>query len=244
MTTYAIAHRGLSQAHEENGLEAISAALALVPVVEVDVRCTRDAVPVCTHDIDLMRTHGSPVKVGQLDQATLRERAPGIATLAEVLDLVAQLDGAIMLDVKVSRPRAIEAIERVVAASAIEWNDGRQLRRGEPLDARTATFQSADAQLLQAFRARTGAGCLELVRGTASARELILGAPFITAYAQGVTIPDALGTRGMLRMLRGLRLGSYVYTVNDDDRFRELAANGASGVYTDVVDRVGVPARS
>ena len=38
----------------------------------------------------------------------------------------------------------------------------------------TATFQSADAQLLQAFRARTGAGCVELVRGSSSVRELVL----------------------------------------------------------------------
>lgn len=239
MTTYAIAHRGLSEAYEENSLDAVAAALELVPVVEVDVRCTRDAVPVCTHDIDLRRTHGSSDKVGLLEHAELRERAPAIATLAEVLDLVAEHDGAVMLDVKVSRPRAIEAIEQVVAQSRVAWNDGRQLRRGEPLDPRTATFQSADAQLLQAFRARTGAGCLELVRASSSARELMLGAPFIAAYAQGVTIPDVLATRGMLRMLRGLRLGAYVYTINDPARFEELAAAGASGVYTDIADAVG-----
>jgi glycerophosphoryl diester phosphodiesterase len=236
--SYAIAHRGLSVAHEENSLEAFRAALDCTKVVEVDVRCTSDAVPVCTHDISLERTHGDPTKLGQLTFDELRSRAPGIPSLAEVLDLVAEHDGAIMLDVKVSRPRAIEAIEAIVAASRIEWNDGRQLRRGEPHDPRTATFQSADAQLLQAFRARTGAGCVELIRGSSTARELMLGAPFITAYAQGVTIPDVLATRGMLRMLRGLRLGTYVYTVNDPARFRELDEAGASGVYTDVADTI------
>lgn len=234
--SYAIAHRGLSVAHAENSLEAIEAALRHTHVVEVDVRCTHDAVPICTHDVSLSRTHGDPVKLGQLDHGELRRRAPGIPTLAEVLDLVAEHDGAAMLDVKVSRPRAIAAIEQVVADSAIDWNDGRQVRRGEPLDPGTATFQSADSQLLQAFRARTGAGCLELVRGSSSARELMLGAPFITAYAQGVTIPDALATRGMLRMLRGLRLGAYVYTVNDPARYGELLEWGASGIYTDVAD--------
>jgi glycerophosphoryl diester phosphodiesterase len=235
---YAIAHRGLSIAHEENSLEAIERALDFTRVVEVDVRCTNDAVPVCTHDVSLERTHGDATKLGQLDHAELRRRAPGIPTLAEVLDAVHSLGGAVMLDVKVSRPRAIEAIEATVAASRMRWNDGRQLRRGDKLEGGTATFQSADAQLLQAFRARTGAGCVELVRGTSSARELMLGAPFITAYAQGVTIPDTLATRGMLRMLRGLRLGTYVYTVNDPARYRELVDNGASGIYTDVVDTI------
>lgn len=235
---YAIAHRGLSVAHDENSLEAIEHALEFTRVVEVDVRCTHDAVPVCTHDISLQRTHGDPVKLGQLDHEELRRRAPGIPTLAEVLDLVWSRGGAVMLDVKVSRPRAIDAIERTVADSQVVWNDGRQLRRGERLDAGTATFQSADSQLLQAFRARTGAGCIELVRGSSSARELMLGAPFITAYAQAVTIPDTLATRGMLRMLRGLRLGTYVYTVNDPVRYRELVECGASGIYTDVADTI------
>lgn len=237
--TFAIAHRGMSEAFLENSLEAVNAALDHTSVIEIDVRCTNDAVAVCTHDASLERTHDVAGKVGQLDFAALRAAAPGIPTLEEVLDVIAERDGAAMLDVKVSRPRAIAAIEEVVERSRFSWNDGRQLRRGEPIDARTATFQSADSQLLQAFRARTGAGCVELVRGQSSARELVLGAPFITAYAQGVTIPDLLATRGMLRVLRGLRLGSYVYTINDQTRYETLALGGASGVYTDIVDRVG-----
>ncbi len=77
----------------------------------------------------------------------------------------------------------------------MSWNDGRQVRHGEPIDPGTVTFQSADSQLLQALRSRTGAGCLELVKASSSVRELMLGAPFITAYAQGVTLPDELATR-------------------------------------------------
>lgn len=237
--TFPIAHRGLPDDCAENSLEAVARALDHVHVIEVDVRCTHDAVPVCAHDASLERTHAIARKLGQLDFAELRRIAPSVPTLAEVLDLLAERGGAAMLDVKVSRPRAIAAIEHAVARSPLEWNDGRQLRRGEPLDPGTASFQSADAQLLQAFRARTGAGCLELVRDSSSARELMLGAPFITAYAQGVTIPDALATRGMLRMLRRLRLGSYVYTVNEPERYAALAAAGASAVYTDAVDLVG-----
>ncbi len=237
--TYTIAHRGLSEAHLENSLEAFAAALDHVSVVEIDVRCTHDAVPVCAHDASLDRAYGVAGKVGQLEFTDLRAAVPTIPTLEEVLDLVAERGAGAMLDVKVSRPRAITAIEDVVRRSRVSWNDGRQLRRGEPIDGGTATFQSADSQLLQAFRARTGAGCLELVRGQSTARELVLGAPFITAYAQGVTIPALLATRGMLRVLRGMRLGSYVYTINDQSRFETLALAGASGVYTDVADRVG-----
>lgn len=238
--TFTIAHRGLAAPGRiENSLEAIAAALDHVHVVEIDVRCTQDGIAVCSHDSTLKRTHGIDISIGQIDRVQLREHAPSIPDLAEVLELVADRGGAAMLDVKVSRPRAIAAIEQDVAGSRMSWNDGRQLRRGEPIDPGTVTFQSADAQLLQALRSRTGAGCLELVRSSSTIRELVLGAPFITAYAQGVTIPDQHATRAMLRVLHGLRLGSYVYTINEQARFEQLAADGASGVYTDAVDTIG-----
>lgn len=234
--TFAIAHRGLHTEHPENSLAAIEAALVHGSVVELDVRCTHDAVPVLTHDASLERTHGIGAKVGHCDAEELRASAPQIATLAEALDLVADHDGAAMLDVKVSRPRAVDAIERVVAASRMGWNDGRQLRAGEQIDPGTLTFQSADAQLLQAFRSRTGAGCLELVLGNSSSRALVLTAPFITAYAQGVTIPEAISSRPVLLALHALRLGTYVYTVDDPARCAELERHGADGFYTDRID--------
>lgn len=236
--TFPIAHRGLPTRHPENSLAAIAAALDHVSVVEVDVRCTSDGVPVCAHDPSLGRSHGHGLRIGHVTAAELRSSVPDVATLAEVLDLVADRSGAIMLDVKVTRPLAIDRILEDVLASRIAWNDGRQLRRGEPIDAKTATFQSADAALLQSVRSRTGAGTLELVRSHASARELLLTAPFIGAYAQGVTLPDELATRTVLRALRSLRLGSYVYTINDETRYVELAAAGADAVYTDRVDEL------
>ncbi|MCW2962039.1 MAG: glycerophosphodiester phosphodiesterase [Thermoleophilia bacterium] len=234
--TFPIAHRGLAHLHRENSLEAIAAALEHTHVIEVDVRGTQDGVPVCIHDPSLLRTHAVDARVGQLEHARLRELAPDVPTLVEVLDLIHARGGSAMLDVKVTRPRVIAAVEAAVAASGMVWNDGKQLRRGEPIDPGSTVFQSADAQLLRAFRSRTGAGCLELVHGTSSARELMLTAPFITAYAQGVTIPDKVATRPVLRLLQTLRLGTYVYTVNEAARYEALARLRVSAVFADVID--------
>lgn len=234
--TFAIAHRGLSIEHRENSLGAIAAALEFCGVVEVDVRATSDGVPVCAHDVSLARTHGIDARINRMTFAQLRAEAPDVATLAEVLDTIADADGAAMLDVKVSRPLVIDAIATDMAASRVDWHDGRAVRRGEPLPPRTASFQSKDAQLLQAFRSRTGAACLELIHGESSLRSLLLTAPFISAYAHGVTIPDALANRASLAALKGMRLGTYVYTVNDPDRYAKLERIGASGVYTDRID--------
>jgi glycerophosphoryl diester phosphodiesterase len=235
---FPIAHRGLPTQHPENSLAAITAALQFVTVVEIDVRCTSDNVPVCTHDASLGRTHAHGSRVGHLTAAELRDVAPDMPTLAQALDAIAAAGGAVMLDVKVTRPNMVDAILEVVERSKITWNDGKQLRRGEPIDAGTATFQSADAAVLQSVRSRTGAGTLELIRGHSSKRELVLTAPFISAYAQGVTIPDALATKTVLRALQRLRLGTYVYTINDEARYSELAEAGASAVYTDDVARL------
>ncbi|MBC7459968.1 MAG: hypothetical protein H7287_01265 [Thermoleophilia bacterium] len=236
--TFPIAHRGLPTQYPENSLAGIAAALQHCAVVEVDVRASRDGVPVCSHDQRLERAYGIDARVNQLTVGELRTQAPDLATLAEVLDVVASQGGAVMLDVKVSRPSVIDAIVDAVEASPINWCLDRSVRRGEPLPAGTASFQSKDAQLLQAFRSRTGAACLELIHGESTLRGLLLTAPFITTYAHGVTIPDALANRASIAALRHMRLGVYVYTVNDADRYAKLARIGASGVYTDVVDTI------
>ncbi|MCW2949113.1 MAG: putative glycerophosphoryl diester phosphodiesterase [Thermoleophilia bacterium] len=236
--TFPIAHRGLATRHAENSRAAIDAALVYCDVVEIDVRATSDNVPVCTHDVSLLRAYGVDMRVSQLTAAALRQSAPQVATLAEALDTVHAAGGAVMLDVKVSRPAVIEAIIDVVDASPIDWYTGRGVRHGEPLPAGTASFQSSDPQLLRSFRSRTGAACLELVHGHSSLRSLLLTAPFITAYAHGVTVPDALAKRLTVATLKRLGLGVYVYTVNDPDRYRQLAERGVAGVYTDRVDHI------
>jgi glycerophosphoryl diester phosphodiesterase len=236
--TFPIAHRGLPTRYPENSVAGIAAALEHCSVVEIDVRATRDGVPVCTHDASLLRSQGVDAHVNRLTVQELRAAAPDVATLAEVLDAVHAAGGAVMLDVKVSRPSVIDAIVDVVAASPIDWYTERGVRRGEPLPAGTASFQSKDAQLLQAFRSRTGAACLELIHGESSLRALLFTAPFISAYAHGVTIPDALANRASIMALKRLRLGVYVYTVNEPERYAKLARAGASGVYTDCVDDI------
>lgn len=231
---YPIAHRGCSIAHRENTMDAFAAAAVACDVIELDVRATSDCVLVCTHDRTLARTHGRDLHVGRVSWDELHNLAPDIPRLEDVLAYLGA-DAGWIIDCKVSRPRAIDELERVVKSVGVSWDSGRQLRNGEPLEYRTAAFESPDAGLLQAFRARTGAGCLELVRGSSPAAELALTAPFITAYAQGVTIPDSLASTRMLRLLAALRLGTYVYTVNDQNRFDELSDRGARGVFTDDV---------
>lgn len=82
-----LAHRGLHGdplGHPENSLPAMTAALAAgCDGVELDIRFSRDGVPVVIHDETLARTHGDHRAVVALEAAEL-ERV-GVPTLSDVL---------------------------------------------------------------------------------------------------------------------------------------------------------------
>ncbi len=81
-----LAHRGDWRVAPENSLEALVLATGLPGCdgVELDVRLSRDGVPVLLHDATLDRVQGRPGSVREMDAAELRPL--GIPSLAEVLD--------------------------------------------------------------------------------------------------------------------------------------------------------------
>ncbi len=95
------AHRGWSSDFPENTLAAAVAALeAGCHEIEVDVRVSRDGVPVLLHDATLQRTHGDPRGVADVDAADLAALAAigpsggvhlglGVTPLSRLLDVVA-----------------------------------------------------------------------------------------------------------------------------------------------------------
>jgi glycerophosphoryl diester phosphodiesterase len=78
----------------ENSPSAFAAAAAAGYGIELDVRLTRDRVPVVLHDASLERTTGQPGRVSELTHEELSRRHLGdtdevVPTLAQVLQLVA-----------------------------------------------------------------------------------------------------------------------------------------------------------
>jgi glycerophosphoryl diester phosphodiesterase len=84
-----ISHRGENdnRCRLENTLPAFTAALdAGVWGLEMDVRWTRDLIPVISHDADTRRLHGEDAAIRRMTLETLKRRFPLIPTLAEVID--------------------------------------------------------------------------------------------------------------------------------------------------------------
>ena len=83
-----VAHRGAydNRMVFENTIPAFDKiAAAGIWGIELDVRWTRDLIPVVFHDKDLLRVFRSPLEVSQLTRAELKRSFPLIPSLAEIV---------------------------------------------------------------------------------------------------------------------------------------------------------------
>lgn len=224
-----IAHRGDSAVVPENTLAAVRAAFERTPAptcVEIDVQLSRDGVLVVVHDDELDRTTGDPRLVSASDWSEIASLRAGftekfgeqyadepLPRLEQVLDLAAEFEGHIMIEVK---PRE--------AGAAV----GRLLRARNELSQHTvASFEAA--ALAAAEDEAPGVRKLYLVSqpvqaDVALAEELgasILGCNWEHAHASIVATAHDAG------------LVVWAYTVNDAKAARELKRAGVDGLISD-----------
>lgn len=118
-----IAHRGASAEQPENTLAAFRYALALeVDGIELDVRVTRDGVPVVFHDNSLRRLTGAPGRVAgktwtELGSLRVRGREP-IPRLADVLRLTR---GLAMVQIELKSGPVAPVLCAIKTARAADW---------------------------------------------------------------------------------------------------------------------------
>jgi glycerophosphoryl diester phosphodiesterase len=113
-----IGHRGTPRPHGDNSLAGIAAAAELgAAAVEVDVRLTRDGVPVLRHGPAMRSLRRR--SIADLTLAEVRRRAPHVPTLAEALDVARAGRVPLVLDLgTVPTARACLAALTDAAASA------------------------------------------------------------------------------------------------------------------------------
>ncbi|MEU4083407.1 glycerophosphodiester phosphodiesterase [Streptomyces aureus] len=116
-TVTAVAHRGDPYRARENTIDSLRSALHRgADAVEIDVRLTRDRVPVLLHDATLKRLWGHDRPLGSLSGDEVRGlTAGGVPTLAEALEATG--DSRVMVDLPGSvDARAARDIVDVVRA--------------------------------------------------------------------------------------------------------------------------------
>ena len=217
---WVIAHRGASAEERENTLPAFERAIELgADFVELDVQVASDGTPVVFHDLDLARLTPLRGPVRRRTAAELREH--GIPTLEEVVELTRGRIG-VMAELKgVYRDRRHDPVGRAV--SLLSEDD--------------VLLSYARRALLEARRRRPGIRLMQHVGYGVSIRAA-------AGYAWAVGFHDRRVTQRGIERARRLGLRTAVYTVNDVERVRTLAALGVDGVFTDCPGRVREALRS
>lgn len=114
---FIVGHRGARALEPENTLAAVQRGMDCADYVEIDVRLSRDGIPVVIHDATVDRTTGGTGAVRDLTIEELQKldagKGEGIPTLREVLGRVSGKTGLI---VEIKEP----GIEEVVASVLME----------------------------------------------------------------------------------------------------------------------------
>jgi glycerophosphoryl diester phosphodiesterase len=221
-----IAHRGNSEAQPENTLPAMLSAFALgADLVEVDVRLSRDGVPVLFHDATLDRTTNGRGDLSSLTLAQLKALDAGawkgpqfagvrIPTLAEALR-AARGKGTLLLDVPVGNIGSqIAATLREVGAGRTDYVAGTW----DPEQRADFVKHLPGAILLHSY----------------DVPDTWTDSFFLSEKAAGVQvfeIPNS--TPAFIAAARAHGMPVWAYTINDEPAMRQLIAAGALGIETD-----------
>ncbi|MGW5846390.1 glycerophosphodiester phosphodiesterase [Streptomyces sp. NPDC055254] len=231
-TLTAVGHRGDPYRVRENTLASIRSAFARgADAVEIDVRLTRDGVPVLLHDETLQRLWRHDVRLDAVTAAQLKELTQGgIPTLREAL--MAAGAGRVMLDL----PGATAESVRTVVGQVRECG------------ARDRTYYCAGPDSMLAVRAADPGAEIALTWTTLSPPRRVLidaVAPRWLNYRFGLVGPElvtALHRDGLLVS---------AWTADTRRTMRALVGAGVDSVTTNRVDvlddvrsRAGVPAAS
>ena len=238
-----IGHRGNAAHAPENTLESFAQAASLgVDALELDVRLTRDGVPVVIHDPSTARTTDRGGEVAALTLYEIRRADAGawfspdqgasfpyrgrgltIPTFEEVL--AAFPDMPLLIEVK-------------VAEAAIPI--GAAISRANAADRCVLASMkgSAVAPLRPNFRTGASAGevarLLGLILSGGTAATLPYDALCIPPWYYGLPLP----VRALARVARPAGVVTHVWTIDDAETARSLWAGGIQGIVTNDPGRI------
>ncbi len=221
----AIAHRGGGEDHPENSLPAIAQAVELgYRYVEIDIRATRDGVPVLFHDEMLERMTGRGGRIEELSWGQVQElRLAGVEAIPRLEEVFATWPSLrIALDIK--SDRAIEPVAAMIRA-----------RRVQDRVSVGAVSQRRAWQLRRVFGGEVchALGSFDVARLRLASFGLPVGAVSeaaaqVPSRHRGIPIVD----RAFLRAAHARRIRVHVWTLNRAAEIERLLDLGIDGVMT------------
>ncbi len=230
-----IGHRGAAGYAPENTLASIRAAADLgVKWVELDVKLTKDNIPIIFHDDDLMRTTGVAGLVAETSYADIRELDVGswygesfigtpIPTLEEAVDVLFELGLGLNLEIKPCPGREKDTAEIAVDYLSRIWDERDNLL--------ISSFQHVS---LEAARDLAP----DMARGYLMGGSLPDNWQEMADYLEASTlnIGSRLVTPDIVEQVMDTGRPLLVYTVNDAMEARRFQHMGVDGFFSDTPD--------
>ncbi|GMR02647.1 MAG: glycerophosphodiester phosphodiesterase [Acidimicrobiia bacterium] len=245
--TQLVAHRGNSGPIPENTPAAIESAIDLgVDMVEIDIRLTKDGVPILMHND---RVDATTSGTGLVTDFTWDEfktldagswRGPEFAdepvrALDEVLDAT-RGRVALNLDIKVpeaAEPTAVAAIEAGVSASVvISGCTAKSVRTVGEMTSDISTLFNLDELL---------AGIEPTEARTVARRSIDLA---VELGAVAINVPHPLVDTDLVEQARSAEIGVWTFTIDDETLFVDLMDTGVASLTTNWPERMLPLARS
>jgi len=247
-----LAHRGASRAAPQNTLAAFALAADLgADGVELDVRLSSDGVPVVLHDPVLEGTTDLCGPVSSFSAAELaradagwhfadesgthswRECGIGVPTLEEALDLCAERD--LLVDVEIKNVPLDPLFD---AASTLAVDVARRVvQRGEPDRVFLSSFNAGDMLAVRRAVPEVAVALLSVNWDPADALAVARDGTMAGWHPEaGDLLGCAAGPEAALDAARAASCWIAPWTVNDPVALARLAQLGVDAVITDVPD--------
>lgn len=230
-----IGHRGCAAYAPENTLESIHTAADMdVKWVELDVKLTKDQVPVIFHDEDLERTTNGSGLVAETTYSDLKQLEAGswfsdsfagvkIPTLEEAIDVLLDRDLGLNLEIKPCPGRETETAEVALDFLSHYWDDHERL-----------LISSFSREAMEAAHDMAE----DWYRGFLMPEEWPDDwAAFVEHIeAASIHIDGNICTQEQIETILELGRPVLAFTINDPARARLLQSWGVSAVFSDAPD--------
>ncbi len=230
-----IGHRGVARYAPENTLEAIHTAADMgLKWVELDVKLTRDGVPVLFHDDTLDRTTNGTGPVAACDFARLRDLEAGswfshgfsdirVPTLEEAVDVLIARGLCANLEIKPCLGREVETAQAMLDLLSRIWDDPQTLI--------VSSFSYVSLEVALDLVPDFPRGLLFDTLWPEPWGGLIDHLEPVSVHVDAQSL-----TREQVESLIDRQKPVLAYTVNDPDQARRLRGWGVDGFFSDAPD--------
>jgi glycerophosphoryl diester phosphodiesterase len=232
-----IGHRGAAAYAPENTLESILTAVEMgVKWVELDVKLSKDMVPIIFHDDDLDRTTNGHGPVAAMNFNDIRDLEAGswfsdsfagikIPTLEEAIDVILEHDLGVNLEIKPCPGREKDTAEAMLDVLARIWDEPDRLL--------ISSFSHVSLEVSMDMAEEWARGLLLESEPAENWKEL---AEYLNATT--INIDGRVATRELVEEIIDLQKPVLAYTINDPQLAQTLRQWGVDGMFTDDPDAV------